>query len=74
MLGQAALPADIRPGDLVAAATTGAYTLSMSSNYNRVPRPPMVAVANGHHEVWVRRETVQDVIARDLLPDSLVLT
>ena len=74
MLGQAALPADIRPGDLVAAATTGAYTLSMSSNYNRVPRPPMVAVANGHHEVWVRRETVQDVIARDLLPDSLNLT
>lgn len=74
MLGQASLPADLRLGDLVASATTGAYTLSMSSNYNRVPRPAMVAVANGQHEVWVRRETVQDVITRDLLPDSLHLS
>lgn len=73
MLGQASLPADLRLGDLVASATTGAYTLSMSSNYNRVPRPPLVAVANGQHEVWVRRETVEDVIARDLLPNSLHL-
>ncbi|WP_336248772.1 diaminopimelate decarboxylase [Stomatohabitans albus] len=73
MLGQAALPADLRAGDLVASATTGAYTLSMSSNYNRVPRPVMVAVANGNHETWVRRETVADVIARDQLPQALKL-
>lgn len=73
MLGQAALPADLRPGDLVASATTGAYTLSMSSNYNRIPRPALVALANGEHETWVRRETVADVIARDQLPKTLKL-
>lgn len=73
MFGSFGLPADLGLGDLVASATTGAYTLSMSSNYNRVPRPAMVAVANGQHEVWVRRETVQDVIGRDILPDALRL-
>lgn len=43
-LGEAMLPADMRAGDLVAMHTTGAYTYSMSSNYNRFARPPVVAV------------------------------
>jgi diaminopimelate decarboxylase len=60
------LPADLRPGDLLAVAATGAYTESMSSNYNRVPRPGAVLVRNGEARELVRRETYQDVAARDV--------
>ena len=41
------LPADLRPGDLLALASSGAYHRSMASNYNHVPRPPVVAVRDG---------------------------
>ena len=41
------LPADVRPGDLLAVAATGAYCRSMASTYNHVPRPPVVAVTDG---------------------------
>ncbi len=41
------LPADVRAGDLLAVPGTGAYCRSMASNYNHVPRPPVVAVADG---------------------------
>ncbi len=57
-LGEAMLPEDLRAGDLVAMRTTGAYTYSMSSNYNTFPRPPVVAVDNGAPRVWVERETI----------------
>jgi diaminopimelate decarboxylase len=60
------LPADIRPGDLLAVPGTGAYCRSMASNYNHVPRPPVVAVADGHARVVVRRETEDDLLALDV--------
>src|SRR5690606_20945078 len=60
------LPADVRPGDLVAVPGTGAYCRSMASNYNHVPRPPVVAVAAGRSRVLVRRETEADLMALDV--------
>ena len=60
------LPADIAPGDLLAVPATGAYGRSMASNYNHVPRPPVVAVRDGVARVIVRRETEQDLLALDV--------
>jgi diaminopimelate decarboxylase len=59
------LPADLVPGDLIAVAATGAYCRSMASNYNHVPRPPVVAVSGGAARVLLRRETVADLLALD---------
>ncbi|MBQ9543854.1 MAG: diaminopimelate decarboxylase [Clostridia bacterium] len=59
------LPEGIKRGDLIAVCTTGAYNYSMSSNYNRVPRPPVVMLRDGADRVAVRRETVDDIIALD---------
>ena len=59
------LPADLAPGDLVAVAATGAYCRSMASNYNHVPRPPVVAVRDGSARVLVRRETTADLLLLD---------
>jgi diaminopimelate decarboxylase len=59
------LPADLVPGDLVAVAATGAYCRSMASNYNHVPRPPVVAVRGGSARVLLRRETAADLLALD---------
>ncbi len=55
-----------RQGDTVAVLVTGAYNYSMASNYNRVPRPPIVALKDGKSRLIVRRETVEDVAALDL--------
>ena len=55
-LGEAKLPEDLRAGDLVLMRTTGAYTYSMSSNYNRFPRPPVIAVGDGEPRIWAERE------------------
>lgn len=60
------LPGDVRAGDLLAVAATGAYGRSMASNYNHVPRPPVVAVSEGETRVLVRRETEDDLLALDL--------
>jgi diaminopimelate decarboxylase len=60
------LPADVQPGDLVAVPGTGAYCRSMASNYNHLPRPPVVAVADGRSRVIVRRETEDDLMALDV--------
>jgi diaminopimelate decarboxylase len=60
------LPDDVEPGDLVAVPGTGAYCRSMASNYNHVPRPPVVAVRDGAARVIVRRETVDDLLALDV--------
>jgi len=59
------LPADIAPGDLIAVAATGAYCRSMASNYNYVPRPPVIAVGDGRTSVLVRRETEADLLRLD---------
>jgi len=45
---------------------SGAYNLAMSSNYNMALRPPVVAVADGRARLLVRRETVEDIMARDV--------
>lgn len=60
------LPGDVTPGDLLAVPATGAYCFSLSSNYNVVPRPPVVAVRGGAARVIVRGETIDDLLARDL--------
>lgn len=59
------LPSDLVPGDLLAVPSTGAYCASLASNYNHVPRPPIVAVRGGESTVIVRGETVADVLSRD---------
>ena len=59
------LPASIRRGDLLAVCTTGAYNYSMASNYNRVPRPPIVMLSEGESYVAVRRESLDDLLALD---------
>jgi diaminopimelate decarboxylase len=59
------LPADVRAGDLLAVAATGAYGRSMASNYNMLPRPPVVAVSDGASRVLVRRETEDDLLGLD---------
>ena len=61
------LPGDLAPGDLVAVPASGAYHRSMASNYNHVPRPPVVAVRDGSARVIVRRETEDDLLRLDLL-------
>jgi len=60
------LPDDIVPGDLLAVPATGAYGRSMASNYNHVPRPPVVAVIDGKARVIVRRETEADLLRLDI--------
>jgi diaminopimelate decarboxylase len=60
------LPADVQPGDLLAVPGTGAYCRSMASNYNHVPRPPVVSVRDGVSRVIVRRETEADLLNLDV--------
>ena len=54
------------PGDILAVFATGAYNYSMASNYNRIPRPAMIAVSNGEAKVIVKRETYEDIIKNDV--------
>ncbi len=61
------LPSDLAPSDLVAVPASGAYHRSMASNYNHVPRPPVIAVRDGVARVIVRRETEDDLLALDVL-------
>ncbi len=60
------LPSDVRAGDLLAVPVTGAYCRSLSSQYNHVPRPPVVAVRGGAAREIVRRETIEDLLALDV--------
>jgi len=59
---------DPRPGDLVAVAVTGAYCYSLASNYNGAMRPPVVFCRGGEPRLVVRRETHDDLLARDIAP------
>lgn len=63
---QGNVPADLAPGDILATPVTGAYGHSMGSNYNMVLRPPVVLVGEGEARQVVRRETFEDLLARDL--------
>lgn len=60
------MPENVTRGDLIACLTTGAYNYSMASNYNRIPRPPVVMLADGDSYVAVRRERPEDVAALDV--------
>lgn len=61
------LPDGIKRGDIIAVATTGAYNYSMSSNYNRLGKPPVVMLKNGTSYIAVRRETLEDIASNDVL-------
>lgn len=61
------LPGDVGAGDLVALPATGAYCWSLASNYNYLPRPPVVAVRDGSARLIVRGETEEDLLRRDVL-------
>lgn len=60
------MPDSLKRGDLIACLTTGAYNYSMSSNYNRIPRPPVVMLCNGASYVAVKRETLDDITRLDV--------
>ncbi|MFF7095644.1 diaminopimelate decarboxylase [Streptomyces rubradiris] len=66
LAADAELPADVRPGDLLAVPVAGAYHLSMASGYNLVGRPPVAAVRDGHARLLVRRESMADIRGRDV--------
>ncbi|MEH2237843.1 diaminopimelate decarboxylase [Nostoc sp.] len=59
------------PGDILVVMGTGAYNYSMASNYNRLPRPAAVVVAYGEANLILQRETYQDLIRQDRLPERL---
>ncbi|MGX1778500.1 diaminopimelate decarboxylase [Nocardia brasiliensis] len=60
------LPVDLRPGEVLAVPSTGAYHHSLASSYNSVGRPPIVAVRHGQCRELVRRETTADLLSRDV--------
>ena len=66
VISEIELPADIAPNDLIAVPATGAYGRSMASNYNHVPKPPVIAVKDGKARVIVRRETEADLLNLDI--------
>ena len=53
-------------GDILAVMTTGAYNYSMASNYNRIPRPPVVMLKDGKDYIAVKRETLEDICRLDV--------
>ncbi|WP_193045733.1 diaminopimelate decarboxylase family protein [Mycolicibacterium baixiangningiae] len=65
LIRNATLPADIRPGDLLAVPVTGAYHHSMASAYTMIGRPPVISVCLGRASELVCRETIDDLLARD---------
>lgn len=60
------LPADVGVDDLIGIGATGAYCLAMSSNYNAACRPAVVVVRGGEARLMVRRETIEDLLAREV--------
>jgi diaminopimelate decarboxylase len=66
LVRDATLPADTAVGDVIATPVTGAYGLSMGSNYNKVLRPAAVFVSGGRARLVVRRETYDDLVRLDV--------
>ena len=62
---------EITPGDILAVLATGAYNYSMSSNYNRIPKPPIVLVREGKSRVIVKREDYEDIVRNDIVPEDI---
>lgn len=71
MLISSVLLPEAEAGDLLAVQTTGAYNYSMASNYNRFTRPAVVLVKEGTADLIVRRETLDELVKCDLMPDRL---
>ncbi len=65
LIAEDAMIAPVRRGDILAVLVTGAYNYSMASNYNRLPKPPVIMVSSGKARIAVRRETYADVAALD---------
>jgi diaminopimelate decarboxylase len=63
-----------KPGDILAIFSTGAYNYSMSSNYNRLPRPALVSAYRGQADLFVARETYEDLLRNDRVPARLRCT
>lgn len=59
-------------GDLIAVQCTGAYNYSMASNYNRFTRPAVVLVKDGSADIIVERDTLDDLVKHDVIPDRLI--
>ncbi len=57
---------ECKPGDIIAVLATGAYNYSMSSNYNRLPKPPVVMVNNGESRIIIKGETYEDIVRNDI--------
>jgi diaminopimelate decarboxylase len=66
VINDALVAPNVQPGDLLVTPVTGAYGHSMASNYNKVPRPAVVFVANGAAREVVRRETYEDLVRFDI--------
>jgi diaminopimelate decarboxylase len=66
LIDEAWLPADTKRDDIIATPVTGAYGYAMASNYNRVPRPAVVFVADGQARLVLRRETFDDLAALEI--------
>jgi diaminopimelate decarboxylase len=66
VIRDAYLPSDLQAGDVLAVAATGAYCHSLSNNYNGLARPAVVAVRGVEMTEIVRRETLADLLARDM--------
>lgn len=61
----------VSPGDYLAVFSTGAYHYSMSSNYNKIPRPAVVLVSEGEADIIIKRETYKDLVKNDVIPKRL---
>ena len=72
LIKDAILPAT-SSGDILVVPSTGAYNSSMSSNYNRLPRPAAVLVHQGQANLIVQRETYEDLVKQDILPERLII-
>lgn len=62
---------ELEEGDILCVYNTGAYNYSMASNYNRVQKPAMVLVNNSQSDIIIKRETLEDLISLDVIPDRL---
>ena len=70
LIWDAELP-KVNNGDLLAVSCTGAYNYSMASNYNRIRKPAVVFVNQGQSDLVVRRESLQDIIGHDVIPERI---
>lgn len=66
LIGENMMLPEVKRGDIIAILSTGAYNYSMASNYNRIPRPPVLMIKDGKVNVAVRRESYEDLLKCDL--------